>query len=118
MTITGTGFANTHGASTNAVAPASVTIGGQQLLQLPPPDPSDPHSQSPALVVNDTTIVGLIPTAPAGTVNVGVMNPDGQGVILVDGYTYPPDTTAPVTTAARNGRRCRRTRSATGRRDL
>jgi len=42
----------------------------------------------------------LIPNAPAGKVHVAVMNPDGQGVILVDGYTYPQDTTAPTTTAA------------------
>ena len=99
VTITGTGFANTNGASTNAVVPAAVTIGGEQLLPLPPPN-TPPGSPSPPLVVNSTTITGLIPTAPAGTVHVAVMNPDGQGAILVDGYTYPPDTTAPTTTAA------------------
>ncbi len=97
VTITGTGFANTNGASTNAVAPAVVTVGGQRLLPLPPPDVKSP---SPPLVVDSTTITGLIPNAPAGKVHVAVMNPDGQGVILVDGYTYPQDTTAPTTTAA------------------
>jgi IPT/TIG domain len=105
VTITGTGFATTCGASTNAVAPAAVTIGGEQLLQLPPRDTDCPTQPPPAparppLVVNSTTITGLIPTAPAGTVHVAVMNPDGQGAILVNGYTYPPDTTAPTTTAA------------------
>jgi IPT/TIG domain len=105
VTITGTGFANTCGASTNAVAPAAVTIGGEQLLQLGPrqtdcPTLPPPAPARPPLVVNSTTITGLIPTAPAGTVHVAVMNPDGQGAILVDGYTYPPDTTAPTTTAA------------------
>jgi IPT/TIG domain len=105
VTITGTGFANTCGASTNAVAPAAVTIGGEQLLQLPPRDTDCPTQPPPAparppLVVNSTTITGLIPTAPAGTVHVAVMNPDGQGAILVNGYTYPPDTNAPTTTAA------------------
>ena len=109
VTITGTGFANTCAASTNAVAPAAVTIGGEQLLQLEPTKPPretdcptlpPPAPARPPVVVNSTTITGLIPTAPAGTVHVAVMNPDGQGAILVDGYTYPPDTTAPTTTAA------------------
>ena len=109
VTITGTGFANTCAASTNAVAPAAVTIGGEQLLQLAPTQPPretdcptlpPPAPVRPPVVVNSTTITGLIPTAPAGTVRVAVMNPDGQGAILVDGYTYPPDTTAPMTTAA------------------
>jgi len=96
VTITGTGFANTNGTSTNAVAPAVVTVGGEQLLQLPPATPGSP---SPPVVVDSTTIVGLIPTAPAGTVRVAVGVHDGQGAILVGGYTYPPDTTAPTTTA-------------------
>lgn len=96
VTITGTGFANTNGASTNAVVPAVVTVGSEKLLQLPSPSPPDP---SPPLVVSATSIVGLIPAAPAGSVRVAVMNPDGQGAILVGGYTYPPDTTAPTTTA-------------------
>ncbi|HEX7312105.1 MAG TPA: IPT/TIG domain-containing protein [Gaiellaceae bacterium] len=105
VTITGTGFANTCGASTNAVAPAAVTIGREQLLQLAPrntdcPTQPPPAPARPPVVLNSTTITGLIPTAPAGTVHVAVMNPDGQGAILVDGYTYPPDTTAPTTTAA------------------
>ena len=108
VTIKGTGFANTCGASTNAVAPAAVTIGGEQVLQLAPqatvcptqpPTEPPPAPARPPLVVDDTTITGLIPTAPAGTVRVAVMNPDGQGAILVDGYTYPPDTAAPTTTA-------------------
>jgi hypothetical protein len=95
VTITGTGFANTNGISRNAVVPAVVTVGGEQLLPVPPPP-------SPPLVVNSTTITGLVPTAPAGAARVAVMNPDGQGAILVDGYTYPPDTTAPTTTAVAN----------------
>ena len=61
------------------MAPAVVTVGGQQLILLPPPS-TDP------VVVSATTITGVIPTAPEGAVDVAVMNPDGQGAILVDGY--------------------------------
>src|SRR5262249_59228745 len=92
VTIKGTGFANTNGASTNAVAPAAVTVGGQKLVPLSPPAG---QTVSPPVVVDSTTITGLVPTAPTGTADVAVMNPDGQGAILVGGYTYPPDTTPP-----------------------
>jgi hypothetical protein len=95
VTIKGTGFANTNQGSTNAAVPAAVTIGGRQLLTLP-----QSGGQTPPLVIDSTTITGLVPTAPAGTVDVAVMNPDGQGAILVGGYTYPPDTTPPTTSAA------------------
>jgi hypothetical protein len=162
VTITGTGFANTNDPATNASLPATVTIGGQQLLPLVQTtlsasaaagdtnikvtsisgmtagntltiDPSGANPEkvtisivgtagaggtgvtfAPALafahglgsvvgapiVLDSTTITGIVPTAPASTVDVAVMNPDGQGAILAGGYTYPPDTTPPTTTAA------------------
>jgi hypothetical protein len=96
ITITGTGFANTNGGATNAAAPASVTVGGLTLLPLPP---SGSPPSSPPVVVSSTSIVGIVPTEPAGTVDVAVVNPDGQGVIDVGAFTYPSDTTAPTVTA-------------------
>lgn len=89
LTITGTGFASTNGAFTNAAVSASVTIGGQLL---------GPIGSTP-LVGDSTTITGIVPNHPAGAVDVGVMNPDGQGDILAAGYTYPSDTAAPTITA-------------------
>jgi hypothetical protein len=97
ITISGTGFANTNGGSTNAAAPAIVTVGGQPLLPLAPT--GSPPS-SPPVVVNDTTITGIVPTAQGGPADVAVVNPDGQGAIDVGGYTYPTDTTAPTVHAS------------------
>jgi hypothetical protein len=96
VTITGTGFATTNGGATNAAAPASVTVGGMTLLPLPPT--GSPPS-SPPVVVSSTSIVGIVPTEPAGVVDVAVVNPDGQGAIDQGAYTYPTDTTAPTVTA-------------------
>jgi IPT/TIG domain len=96
VTITGTGFANTNGASTNASGAASVTVAGQSLLPLPVP----PGTPSAPVVTSDTTIIGQVPTPQVGVsaADVAVMNPDGQGVILLNGFTYPADTAAPTLT--------------------
>ena len=96
VTITGTGFANTNGASTNSTGAAYVTIGGQPLLPVPVSPPSSPDP----VVLSDTTIVGTIPTPAIGVVavDVAVMNPDGQGAILVNGFSYPIDTNPPTLT--------------------
>ena len=90
VTITGTGFANTNGASTNSTGAANVTIGGLTLL---------PVSGNP-VVRSDMTIVGSVPTPPLGVsmVDVAVMNSDGQGAIVADGFSYPADTSPPALT--------------------
>lgn len=94
VTITGTGFANTNGGSTNSSGAAYVTVGGQALLPLP----VAPGTPSAPVVTSGTTIIGMVPTPPAGVsaADVAVMNPDGQGVISLNGYTYPADTAAPT----------------------
>jgi hypothetical protein len=96
ITITGTGFANTNGGTTNAAAPAVVTVGGLPLLPLAP---TGTPPTTPPVVVSDTSITGIVPTGQAGAVDVAVVNPDGQGAIDVGAYTYPSDTTAPTVNA-------------------
>jgi hypothetical protein len=95
VTVTGTGFANINGASTNAASAGSVTIGGQVLL---PQLTGSPPTVQP-VVRSDTQIVGIVPNLPAGTYDVAILNPDGQGAIDQGGYTVPSDTTAPTVQA-------------------
>ena len=173
VTITGTGFANVNGGSTNAASAASVTVGGQALQSSTAcgttvtsassgvdvstfagsgvlnvastvsfPTSGSLHVATSAgtatitytgvtattfagatttvgagtlatgavvsanttspVVVSDTTIVGIVPNLPSGSYDVAVMNPDGQGDILVNGYNYPADVTIPTIAATGN----------------
>ena len=70
MTITGSGFAAGAKVSFDVVYATNVTV------------------------VNDTTITAVTP-AGTGTVDVVVLNADGQSATMTAGYTYtdtPPDT--------------------------
>lgn len=83
ITITGVGFGSI--AAETAGADARAEVGNRPLLD--------------AEVVNGTTIRGSVPVRSGGTVMLTVVNPDRQGVILEDAFSYPVDTTPPSTTA-------------------
>ena len=50
-------------------------------------------------VRDDETIVGVVPRRSGGTFLVAVANPDRQGVIVPEAFSYPVDTTPPVASA-------------------
>ena len=94
IVITGTGFANTNGGSTNAASAAIVSVGSAPCVpgaisSLPttclqaPPGPPTP------LVQSSTKIDGVVPDAPGGSATVTVTNPDGQSATSTFTFTGP-----------------------------
>lgn len=63
-------------------------------------DPDNTITRILPTVRDTSTIVGLVPRSSGGAFLVAVANPDGQGVILTDAFSYPVDTTPPTTTAS------------------
>ena len=88
ITIDGTGFAKA----------AQAFIGTKRLTEVT--EGSGASTVRRPVVRDPQTIVGISPRSVAGTFPLSVANPDGQGVILLDGFTYPIDDAAPVTTAS------------------
>lgn len=89
VTFTGSGFQ----------PGAQAFIGSQRLTEVVETGADDATSTLP-IVRGDTSIVGVVPRRTGGTFPVAVANPDGQGVILIGGFSYPVDTTAPSTSAS------------------
>ena len=96
ITITGSGFATTAAGFTNAVAPALVTVGpvASCMPQANPPVTTSclQAPATPPMVVNTTTINGVVPDFPGGPQTVTVTNPDGQTATRTFTYTGPTGT--------------------------
>jgi hypothetical protein len=83
ITVNGSGFGSRSGGTGGA--DARVEVGNRPLLE--------------AAVTSGTTISGKVPVRSGGTVMLTVVNPDRQGAIREDAFSYPIDTTPPSTTA-------------------
>jgi hypothetical protein len=89
VTLSGSGF----------VPGAQAYVGSRPLTGVVETDAQGAASTLP-IVRDAATVVGVVPRRSGGTFPVAVANPDGQGVIVVDGFSYPTDTTAPTTSAS------------------
>lgn len=89
VTLSGSGF----------VPGAQAYIGSRRLAGVVGTDATGAPVTLP-IVRDETTVVGVVPRRRDGTFPVAVANPDGQGVIVVDGFSYPTDTTAPTSSAS------------------
>ena len=87
VTISGAGF----------VKGAETYIGTQRVRGIIETDDGD--SVELPTVCDDETIVGVVPRRSGGTFLVAVANPDRQGVIVPEAFSYPVDTTPPVASA-------------------
>lgn len=89
VTFTGSGF----------VPGAQALIGSRRLTEEVETDAGGARTTLP-IVRSATSVAGVVPRRSGGTFPVAVANPDGQGVIVLAGFSYPDDTTAPTTTAS------------------